>query len=140
VAAPPSLKQIIDTGVSLGAMTRQQAERVTQQLVRRGELEKERAQGYAEELLERSRKQSDQLLALVRKEIRAQLANLGLATKADVAAAEGRLRAEIAALKGRTTRPARKPAAKGAAATKVTRPKPPTAGGSSAGPSGSRSD
>jgi polyhydroxyalkanoate synthesis regulator phasin len=106
VAAPPSLKQLVDTGLTLGALTRQQAERMTQQLVRRGELAQERAQTYVDELLDRSRKQSEQALALVRKEIRAQLTNLGLATKADLAALEARLRAELGGAGSRAGAPA----------------------------------
>src|SRR5689334_15641844 len=138
--------------MSLGSLTRHQAERVTQQLVRGGELAQERAQVYVDELLDRSRKQSDQLLALVRKEIRTQLTHLGLATKADLAALEARLRAELATASaatatapGSTARapkrraapaaPTAAPATGGPATAPPAKPGPAKAGPSKAGPS-----
>src|SRR5438105_4738618 len=50
-------------------------------LVREGEVQRERAQELAEELVARTRRNAEELRRLVRKEIRDQLAALGISTR-----------------------------------------------------------
>lgn len=102
------LKRYLDAGVQFTQMTRTRAEAIVKELVRAGEVQRDQAQGRAEELVERSRKNTEQLLTLVRKEVADQLAGLGLATKADLAALESRLAKKANAAKPAATKPVAK--------------------------------
>ncbi|HZR13940.1 MAG TPA: hypothetical protein VFC33_11910 [Acidimicrobiia bacterium] len=104
----PDWNQLLEAGRQFGTMTRAEAERRVQELVRRGELAQERVQGVVDELLDRSRSAADDLREVVRAEIRRQMHALGLVTRDDLEHLEARLRA------GRE----RPPAAKRSAATK----------------------
>ena len=74
-------KKYLDAGVAFTEMTRSRAEKVVRELVREGEVQRERAQEMAEELVARTRRNGEELRRLVRKEIRDQLAALGIATR-----------------------------------------------------------
>lgn len=72
-------------------MTRAQAQRIVKQLVREGQVAEERAKGYVDELVSRSRKRTEELTKLVRREIAEQASALGLATQEDLKRLEKKL-------------------------------------------------
>ena len=98
-------KKYLDAGVAFTEMTRSRAEKVVRELVREGEVQRERAQDLAEELVARTRRNAEELRKLVRKEIRDQLAALGISTRPRGGRA--------------TTATTKAPAAKGTAAKKA---------------------
>ena len=102
-------QEYLDAGRAWTQMTRKQAETVVKDLVKRGELQQERAKKAVDDLLERSRKNAEELNKIVRKEIQSQISALGIATKDDLARLERKLS------KASTTKksaPAKKAAAK----------------------------
>jgi polyhydroxyalkanoate synthesis regulator phasin len=107
-------QEYLDTGRTWTEMTRKQAETVVKDLVKRGELQQERAKKAVDELLDRSRKNAEQLRKTVRKEIQSQISAIGIATKDDLARLERKLTKSTAAKK---SAPAKKAAAKKDATT-----------------------
>ncbi|MHB1911558.1 MAG: hypothetical protein ACYCTI_05830, partial [Acidimicrobiales bacterium] len=63
----------LDTGLAIGQMTRARAEEVVKDLVKAGEVQREQAQQWIDELVDRSRKNTEFLVALVAAEVRKQL-------------------------------------------------------------------
>lgn len=84
-------RQYFEAGMQVGEMTRGQAQKLVNQLVKEGQVAEERARSYVEELVKRSRKRTDDLTKLIRKEIQSQLSALGLATKDDLRRLERKL-------------------------------------------------
>ena len=117
------LKRYLDAGMAFTQLTRARADAIVKELVRAGEVRRERTQETVDDLVERSRRNTEALLGLVRKEVTSQLSQLGLATKEDLARLERRL--------GGTTKGAAK---KKAPAKKAAAKKAP---GSSRGPGSS---
>lgn len=126
MAQSPDWNQLLETGKHFGEMTRAEAERRVQELIRRGELAQERFQATVDELLERSRRAADDLVVrgrqsadeirdLVRTEVRRQMKALGLVTRDQLARVEARIPGRAAAKKTA----AKKAPAKTAGATKA---------------------
>ena len=113
------LKRYLDAGMAFTELTRSRAERIVKDLVRTGEVQRERAQESVDELLERSRKNTQALADLVRREMKTQVTRLGLATKDDVS----RLERKVDALAKSGGSAPRKAATKKTAATKAAAPK-----------------
>lgn len=84
-------KQVVEASMQAREMTRAQAQRLVKQLVREGQVAEEKAKGYVDELVERSRRRTDDLRTMIQREIRSQLSSLGLATKDDLARLEEKL-------------------------------------------------
>jgi polyhydroxyalkanoate synthesis regulator phasin len=123
------LKRYLDAGMAFTQMTRSRAEGIVRELVRAGDVRRERTQETVDELIERSRRNTEALLGLVRKEVSAQLSQLGLVTKLDLSKLERRLglRARAAPAKKRAAgSPTKKTVAKKAAAKKTAAKNDPT--------------
>jgi polyhydroxyalkanoate synthesis regulator phasin len=91
-------RQFLDAGMQFTAMTRAEARRRAEELVREGQLAQERAQAFVDDLVRSSRQRADELLDVVRKEIQRQVEALGIATKDDLGRLEARVeKAEKAA-------------------------------------------
>ncbi len=84
--------QALDTGMQFTALTRAEAQRRAQQLVREGQLAQERVQSFVDDLVRTSRDRADALVEVVRREIQRQVEALGIATKGDVDRLEARVR------------------------------------------------
>jgi polyhydroxyalkanoate synthesis regulator phasin len=130
MAQSPDWNQLLEAGKQFGAMTRHEAERRVQELIRRGELAQERFQAAVDELLERSREAADELIVrgrqgaddvreLVRVELLRQVKALGLVTRDDLARFAARLGVGRGPAKASTTT-AKKTAAKKAGGAKKT--------------------
>ena len=85
------LKRYLDAGMAFTQLTRSRAEAMVKELVRAGEVRRDRTQETVDELVDRSRRNTEAVLALVRKEVTSQLSQLGLATKEDLARLERKL-------------------------------------------------
>jgi polyhydroxyalkanoate synthesis regulator phasin len=85
------LKRYLDAGLAFTQMTQQRAEAIARDLVKTGEVQREQAQSFVEDLLERSRRNTERMVENVRKEVRSQLASRRVATKADIARLERRI-------------------------------------------------
>ena len=75
------LKRYLDAGMAFTQLTRARADGIVKELVRAGEVRRERTQETVDDLVERSRRNTEALLSMVRKEVTSQLSQLGLATK-----------------------------------------------------------
>ena len=85
------LKRYLDAGLAFTQMTQQRAEAIARDLVKTGEVQREQAQSFVEDLVERSRRNTERMVENVRKEVRSQLASRRVATKADIARLERRI-------------------------------------------------
>jgi polyhydroxyalkanoate synthesis regulator phasin len=78
------IRRYLDLGASFTHVTRERAEELMRELVRLGELQREQAQGWVDDVLDRSRKNTEALLDLIREEVSRQLSSMSLVTKDDV--------------------------------------------------------
>lgn len=76
--APDALKQYLDAGLEFTEMTRKRAEKIVKELVKANEVQRDQAQQWVDDLLERSRKASVAFAEAVRVEVTRQLSELGL--------------------------------------------------------------
>ena len=157
-------RKYIDAGMVFTQLTRQRAEEIVRELIHNGELNRDQAARWVEELLERSRQSTEQLLGVVRKELDERIAQLNLVTRDDLANLASRLTGgttrraagddraakkaakATGAKKTATSATAKAPSAKksatkassakkSASATKTAAPKKTTSASKSAGPS-----
>ena len=112
MANRPDWTPFLEAGKEFSALTRSEAQRLTDQLVREGQLAQDRAQSFVDELVESSRRRADELVDVVRNEFRRQVKSLGIATKSDLSRLEERLSAVSKPKKA--TKSATKKAAKAA--------------------------
>jgi polyhydroxyalkanoate synthesis regulator phasin len=97
-------RQALDTGMQFTALTRAEAQRRAQKLVREGQLAQERVQTFVDDLVRTSRDRADALVEVVRREIQRQVEALGIATKDDLDRLESRVRkAEKSAPKSKSS-------------------------------------
>jgi polyhydroxyalkanoate synthesis regulator phasin len=69
-------RRYLDLGASFTHVTRERAEELMRELVRLGDLQREQAQGWVDEVLDRSRKNTEALLDLIREEVSRQLSSM----------------------------------------------------------------
>jgi polyhydroxyalkanoate synthesis regulator phasin len=110
-------KSALDAGMAFTQMTRQRAEAIVRDFVKTGEVSRDQATDWVEDLIERSRQNTELLLAVVRQEIDARLATL--ATRDDLAKLASRLGVAFPFGPAKAAKaPAKKAAAKKAAPAK----------------------
>jgi len=85
------LRKYIDAGMLFTQLTRQRAEEIVRELIKNGEVNRDQAARWVEELLERSRQSTEQLLGVVRKELDERIAQLNLVTRDDLSNLASRL-------------------------------------------------
>ena len=105
----PDWTPFLEAGKEFSALTRAEAQRLTDQLVREGQLAQDRAQTFVDELVESSKRRADELVDVVRSEFRRQVKSLGIATKHDLARLEERLSAVDAKSKKAAKRSVKQP-------------------------------
>jgi polyhydroxyalkanoate synthesis regulator phasin len=88
----PDWRQLLETGMQFTALTRTEAQRRAQELVREGQLAQERVQVFVDDLVRASRTRADALVDVIRREIQRQVEALGIATKDDLDELEARVR------------------------------------------------
>ena len=80
MASNERIKKYLDAGTVLGQVTRARAEEIVRELASAGDIQREQAQEWVDNLVERSRKTSEQILELVRHEVSAQLSKIDSAS------------------------------------------------------------
>lgn len=115
-------KRYVEAGIEFTQMSRQRAEAVVKDLVKAGEVQREQAQDWVEDLLDKSRRNTESLVELVRREVKEQLEAFGLVP----AGAKPKAAATTA------TSTAKSAGAKKATGTKTATKKAPTAAKSAA--------
>ncbi len=140
MASNERIKKYLDAGTVLGQVTRARAEEIVRELANAGDIQRDQAQEWVDNLIERSRKTSEQILDLVRHEVSEQLkkidasslealagqvadllkrtATAGRAATADVAAQARKVAPSAKTTAPPKKAPATKTAAKKAPATK----------------------
>ncbi|HWC39023.1 MAG TPA: hypothetical protein VG476_10865 [Acidimicrobiales bacterium] len=112
-------RRYLDLGASFTQVTRDRAEEMMRELVRLGELQREQAQQWVDDVLDRSRKNTETLLDLIREEVSRQLSSMSLVTREDVQRLVTRLSRAPAAARKATARKTTKKTAKKAPAKKT---------------------
>jgi len=79
------LRRYLEAGMALTQITRARAEELVRELIKTGEVERQRAQDWVEDLMKASRERSEALVATVRGEVRQQLNELGFTNVEDLA-------------------------------------------------------
>jgi len=84
------LRDIVEKGALMGlgavALTRERAQNLVEELVKRGEARRDEVKELVDRLLSRGEKEREELRKLVREEVEKALSGMGLATKADIEA------------------------------------------------------
>jgi polyhydroxyalkanoate synthesis regulator phasin len=106
---------LLEAGMQFTALTRAEAQRQAERLVKEGQLAQERAQTFVDEMVESSRRRADALVDVVRNEFQRQVDALGLATKADLARLEAKLSGRAAPKPRKATKKRKAPARKSVA-------------------------
>jgi len=81
---PNPLERYLSAGAAFTQVNRKRAESLVRDLVKEGEVGREHAEEWVEEILARSRRSAEQLTELVRHEVRKQVEQLGLVRSEDV--------------------------------------------------------
>ena len=92
VPSTDPLRRYLDAGLEFTQLTRQRAEEVVRDLTRTGEVNRDQAAAWVEDLLDRSRQSTEMVLGLIRKELDDRIAQLNLVTREDLANLAGRHR------------------------------------------------
>lgn len=127
MAQNPLIKRYLDAGMAFTQMTQARAEEIVKDLVAAGEVQAQRAEELASQLVDRSRENTEKLLDAVRTEVREQIGNLGLATKADIERLEAAITAVAVTSAPAPTyskKPAEKAASKKAAKKRAAKTSP----------------
>ncbi|HZG85667.1 phasin family protein [Paenibacillus sp.] len=96
------LKKAVALGLGVTAMSKEKAERLVEELVRKGEVRPNESQELLTRLLQRGEEERSELKKIVQEQLRNVLAELRVATKEDVE----RLDARLTALEGAGGAPA----------------------------------
>ena len=73
MASNERIRKYLDAGTVLGQVSRGRAEEIVRELVNAGDIQRNQAQEWVDNLVERSQKSSEQVLELVRHEVAVQL-------------------------------------------------------------------
>ncbi len=73
MASNERIRKYLDAGTVIGQVSRGRAEEIVRELVNAGDIQRNQAQEWVDNLVERSRKSSEQVLELVRHEVASQL-------------------------------------------------------------------
>ena len=112
-------RRYLDLGAAFTHVTRDRAEELMRELVRLGDLQREQAQQWVDDVLDRSRKNTEALLDLIREEVARQLSSMSLVTRDDVSRLVTRLSRAPTAARKATAKKATKASGKKAATKKA---------------------
>lgn len=90
------LSELFRRGVMLGlgavSMTHEKAERLVDELVKKGEMSREEARSFVDQIVERGKQEKDELQRMVKEELGQWRESVGVATRADVARLEEQIK------------------------------------------------
>jgi polyhydroxyalkanoate synthesis regulator phasin len=78
------LKRTIDASMNIGQMTSARAKEIVNDLVKEGEIQREKSAKAVDALMEKSRKNSEAFATFISREVKSQVAQLNLARKDDI--------------------------------------------------------
>ena len=84
------LKRYLEAGLAFTQMTRDRAEEIIKDFIDSGEVQREQAGSWIDDLVERSRKNTEALLEIVRSEVKDQINNLNLVNRDELSKLIGR--------------------------------------------------
>jgi polyhydroxyalkanoate synthesis regulator phasin len=76
MASNERIKKYLEAGTVMGQVTRARAEEIVRELVSAGDIQRNQAQEWVDNLIDRSRKTSEQVLELIRHEVSTQLSKI----------------------------------------------------------------
>ena len=76
MASNERIKKYVEASTVLGQVTRARAEEIVRELVSAGDIQREQAQEWVDDLVDRSRKTSEQFIDTVRREVASQLSKI----------------------------------------------------------------
>jgi polyhydroxyalkanoate synthesis regulator phasin len=91
MAELPDWRQMFASTMSVTEVGRDQARRIVDGLVERGQVARDQAQSAVDDVIAMSRERSEALAELIRAEVQRQVRTLGIATRDDLDALEQRL-------------------------------------------------
>jgi len=91
-----SLDRLLLAGLGALSMTRERAEQIFDDYVRRGQVEKERRTGFVREMVEKAEKSRQDFENLITRQVREAVDKLNLPTRDDLARIEAKLDAVLA--------------------------------------------
>jgi len=91
-----SLDRLLLAGLGALSMTRERAEQIFDDYVRRGQVEKERRTGFVREMVEMAEKSRQDFENLITRQVREAVDKLNLPTRDDLARIEAKLDAVLA--------------------------------------------
>ncbi len=93
------MKKMILLGYGIAALTREKAEQLAEELVKKGEISEEDSKAFVKDVLKRSETQRNELEKKIEEEVNKAAGRLNLATKDDIARLEKKIDAMKAAKK-----------------------------------------
>lgn len=78
------LERSVLAGIGVLSMTHEKAQKIVDELIRRGEVQKDEAKDWVESLVQRGDEERQSLRKLIHDEVKSSLDELGLATKQDL--------------------------------------------------------
>ena len=87
------LKKALTIGVGLAAFSKDQVEKVVDELVKRGEVPLEESKELIQELMDRGEKEQAELKNLIKSQLQQGLAELDVANQSQIAQLEARIKA-----------------------------------------------
>ncbi|MHB8244927.1 MAG: phasin family protein [Acidimicrobiales bacterium] len=86
MASKNPFERYLSTGLAVTQLTRKRAEEIVRELVQEGEVGRDHAEEWVEDLMTRSRRNAELLTTIVRNEVRRQVDQLGLVDRDDLKA------------------------------------------------------
>ena len=86
-----ALDKILMAGLGALSMTRERAEQIFDDYVRRGQVEKDRRTGFVREVVEMAERSRQELEGLITKQVQQAMGKLNLPTREDLARVEAKL-------------------------------------------------
>jgi polyhydroxyalkanoate synthesis regulator phasin len=89
------IKKVFLAGLGAATLTREKAEEIIEDLVKKGELKREEKPGVLDDLLKATEKRKDEMQNFVKEEVQKVLKTLNITTKEDIDSLEKRLKNHI---------------------------------------------
>jgi polyhydroxyalkanoate synthesis regulator phasin len=89
------IKKVFLAGLGAATLTREKAEDIIEELVKKGELSREEKPGVLNDLLKATEKHKDEMQNFVKEEVQKALKTLNIVTKEDIDSLEKRLKNHI---------------------------------------------
>jgi poly(hydroxyalkanoate) granule-associated protein len=86
-----TIDKLFLAGLGAAAMTKERAEKIFDEYVAKGKVEKEQRQGFVKEVMEHAQKTKEELEKVISEQVKKGISNLAVATKEDVKRLEAKI-------------------------------------------------